>query len=156
LVVAAHLRQWNWNVMAADNSERFHDFVLVTLQGRRMLDEDEERALVADGIARFDLDATLARGTVSSVATAEAVVLAREVSRHMLDILQGLASKKGRVTRAEFRKGVSILRALTRGAVDEKKAKAWLKRVVTDSDIKPGRGGWLFTRRWFRRIRMTA
>lgn len=139
--------------MSDDLRARFRDYVELHLEARKILPEDRERELVGDGISKFALDGTQARGVVKVVANQSDQLLASDVSRHMLNVLHQLAGKSNAVSKKKFERAVVILIAMVKGHISEAEARLWLKRLIQESDLTPGRGGFFRTRRWFRRIR---
>lgn len=139
--------------MSDDGRARFRDFVELHLEARKILPEDRERELIGDGISKFELDGPQARGVVAVVANQSDQLLASDVSRHMLNVLHQLAGKRGVINRKRFNKAVAILIAMVKGHITEAEARLWLKRLIADSDLTPGRSGLFWSRRWFRRIR---
>lgn len=139
--------------MNNDARQRYRDYVVLWLEGRKILFEADERSLIGDGIAKFGLDGDQARGIVAVVGTEECKILERDVSRNMLNVMIGLAGKKGAVSKAKFAQGVEILRGMSKGQVSEAQARVWLKQVVEESALRV-RGAGLFRRTaWFRKIK---
>jgi hypothetical protein len=139
--------------MSDDVRARFRDYVELHMEARKILPEDSERALIGEGISKFELDGPQARGVVKVVASQADQLLASDVSRHMLNVLHQLAGKRARISRRQFQKAVVILIAMVKGHINEAEARVWLKRLIEDSDLTPGRGGLFWSRRWFRKIR---
>jgi hypothetical protein len=142
--------------MSDDARQRYRDYVAVSLEGYRILFEADERGLIGDGIAKFELDGDQARGIVAVVANQECQILERDVSRNMLNVMTGLAGKKGAVSKAKFAQGVAILLGMTKGQVNEARARAWLKQVIEDSALTVRGSGLLRRTRWFRKIKPVA
>jgi hypothetical protein len=140
--------------MSDDVRARFRDYVELHLEARKILPEDSERALIGEGISKFELDGPQARGVVKVVASQADQLLASDVSRHMLNVLHQLAGQRRRISRRQFEKAVVILIAMVKGHIGEAEARVWLKRLIEDSDLTPGRSGLFRSRRWFRKIKL--
>jgi hypothetical protein len=119
----------------------------------RILPEDSERTLIGDGISKFKLDGPQARGVIAVVAGQTGQLLQSDVSRHMLNVLHQLTGKRGAVSKRQFDKSVVILIAMVKGQLSERAARAWMKRLIENADLRVRRGGWFFSRRWFRKIK---
>jgi hypothetical protein len=141
------------HAMSDDVRGRFRDFVELHMEPHRILPEDSERNLISEGISKFGLDGAQARGVVAVVASQAGQLLETDVARHMLNVLRQLTGKRGAVSRRQFDKAVVILIAMVKGQITEPAARVWLKRIIENSDLTVRRGGLLFSRRWFRRIR---
>ena len=139
--------------MSDDVRARFRDYVELHMEARKILPEDSERALIGEGISKFELDGPQARGVVAVVASQSDQLLASDVSRHMLNVLHPLAGRRARINRRQFEKAVVILIAMVKGHIGEAEARLWLKRLIEDSDLTAGRSGLFRSRRWFRKIR---
>ena len=139
--------------MSDDVRARFRDFVELHMEAYKILPEDNERSLIGEGISKFELDGPTARGVVAVVANQSGQLLESDVSRHMLNVLHGLAGKRGAIDKRRFEKGVVILTALVKGQITEPAARAWLKRLIEDSDLKVRGRGLFRSKRWFRRIK---
>ena len=135
---------------------RFRDFVALNIEAHKILPEAEERSLIGDGISKFKLDGGQARGVVAVVAGESDQLLASEISRNMLNVLHQLIGARRAVDKKRFDQGVTILKALVKGHIGDDAARAWLKRLVEQNDLKV-RGSGLFRRkRWFRKIKAAA
>jgi hypothetical protein len=139
--------------MSDDVRARFRDYVELHMEARKILPEESERELIGEGISKFELDGPQARGVVAVVARQSDQLLASDVSRHMLNVLHQFAGKRARIYKKQFEKAVAILIAMVKGHISEAEARLWLKRLIQDSDLTPGRSGLFWNRRWFRRIR---
>ena len=139
--------------MSEETRRRYRDYAGLRLEAHQILLEIEERDLIGDGIAKFDLDGDVARGIVSVIANENCQILGRDVSRNMLNIMTGLAGSKRAVSKAKFEQGVAILIGLTKGHIGEDRAKAWLKQIIQGSELKIRGSGLLRRRRWFNKIK---
>jgi hypothetical protein len=133
--------------MSDDPRARFRDFVELHMEPHKILPEDHERTLVGEGISRFNLDGEHARGVVAVAANRSGQMLASDASRSIRNVLRGTVSKR------QFDKAVVILTAMVKGQITEAEARAWVKRVIEHSDLKPRGRGLFRSKRWFRRIK---
>jgi hypothetical protein len=139
--------------MSDDVRARFRDFVELHMEPHAILPEESERTLISEGISRFKLDGTQARGVVSVAATQSGQLLESDVSRNMLNVLRQLAGKRGAIDKRRFDKAVVVLTALVKGQIAEPDARLWVKRIVEGCDLTV-RGRWLIrSKRWFRKIK---
>lgn len=139
--------------MSDDVRGRFRDFVELHMEPHKILPEDNERTLISEGISKFELDGPQARGVVAVVASQSGQMLESDVSRHMMNVLRQLTGKSGKVSKRQFNKAVLILMAMVQGQISEPAARAWMKRLIENSDLTVRRHGLFFSRRWFRRIK---
>jgi hypothetical protein len=142
--------------MSDNVRQRYRDFVALNLEPHQILFESQERSLIGDGIAKFELDGEQARGIVAVVSSPGCQILERDVSRNMMNIMQEIAGKKAAVSKAKFEQGVAILQGLTKGQVNEARARAWLKQLIEGSNLKVRGSGLLRRKRWFRKIKPVA
>ena len=142
--------------MDNEAEDRYRDFVALRLEAEKVLTLASERDLIGDGITKFHLNADRARGILAVAASQTCQVIERDVSRAALNVMRGLAGKRGAIDRKRFDLGAKVLKGLADGQIDDARARAWLKRIIEDSDLTV-RGSGLFRRkRWFRKIRMVA
>jgi hypothetical protein len=135
--------------------DRFRDFVVLHMASGRLLSAAQERELIGDGIARFELAGEVARGVVATAADGAGRIREDDVSRSMLAVLRALGGRRGRIDKRRFLLGVTLLRAMTDGQVGDAEARIWLKRLVEQQGLRV-RGSFLLRRkRWFRKIRAT-
>lgn len=139
--------------MGNDVEDRYRDFVVLRLEAEKVLTADSERELIGDGITKFQLNSSQARGILAVAASETCQVIERDVARSALNVLRELAGKRGAIDRKRFDQGVKVLKGLADGQISEAYARSWLKRIIEDSDLTV-RGSGLFRRkRWFRKIR---
>ncbi len=139
--------------MGNDVEDRYRDFVVLRLEAEKVLTAGSERELIGDGITKFQLNASQARGILAVAASKTCQVIERDVARSALNVLRELAGKRGAIDRKRFDQGVKVLKGLADGQISEAYARSWLKRIIEDSDLTV-RGSGLFRRkRWFRKIR---
>ena len=139
--------------MSDDPRARFRDYVELHMEPHRILPEENERALVSEGISRFNLDGTQARGVVAMAATRSGQLLASDASRSIGNVLHQLAGRRSAIGKRQFDKAVVILTALVKGRITEPEARVWLKRVVEGSDLRVRGRGLFRSKRWFRKIK---
>lgn len=136
--------------------QRFRDFVVLALTPGKLLTEAQERGLIGDGIARFELSGETARGIVAAAADGAGQIRERDVSRSMLAVLRELGGRRGRIDKRRFARGVALLRTLTAGQVSEADARIWVKRLVEQQGLRVRGSFFLRRKRWFRKIRTTS
>jgi len=139
--------------MSNDAMARFRDYVELNMEPHKILPEDNERGLISDGISRFELDGPQARGVVAVAASHSGQMLESEVSRHMRNVIHQFAGRRHSISKRKFEKAVKILIAMVDGQITEPAARAWLKRLIENSDVKVRGRGLFRRRRWFRKIK---
>jgi|SRR5579871_2349831 len=139
--------------MSDEARARFRDFALLKMEAYKILPEDDERDLIGSGITSFELDGEQARGVVAMVAGQCDQILESDVSRHMMNVLHAIGGKRHSIGKKQFDQAVAILKGLVKGQITDPQARAWVKRLVEESDLKV-RGRGIFRRkRWFRKIK---
>ena len=71
-----------------DPIERFAGYVGLAALDRPFISKSEERSLLADGIAKFNLTAEQARGILLSVAQTGGIPVERDVDARILSVLE--------------------------------------------------------------------
>jgi hypothetical protein len=130
---------------------RFGELVKLNMQGRRFLDQEQERRLLEDGVTRHGMSVDEASSTVRVAAEENQVTLERELARSVRELLRTLADRHDRISREDFKKVVAFYKA--RAGISEAEAERRVKRKMEELDLtaKPS-GRVLRTRRWYRQI----
>ena len=135
------------------DTARFGELVRLHTQGRRFLDREEERRLLEEGVARYNLRLEEARGMVRAAAAEEDMSLEHEVNASAAQLLKTLADRRSRITRRDFEKAVAFYRARAGRNVTPVDAQRRVKRLMEETELKPARSGRILrTRRWYRQI----
>ncbi len=132
--------------------ERFTGYVRLAALDKAFISKAQERALLADGIARFGLTAEDARGVLLTVAQSDDLRVERDIDARILPVLQKFGGRKRKISRRRFKEAAEIYQAMAGGVLSEDEARARVKRVMQAHDFRPKRGGLTMSRRWYRRI----
>jgi hypothetical protein len=131
---------------------RFAEYVKLQAVDRGFLSRDEEKVLLQDGIARFNVDYDEARWILTGVAAEEQVALERELDRTIAVVLARFAATKDKITKDEFDDAVQIYKKLSKDGLSENDIKKKMKTIVSDNKWRPARKGMMRSKRWYRRI----
>jgi len=117
---------------------------------------DEERRLLQDGMARYNLSLEEARGVLLSTVNDQGFSLQRATEAEIRDLVlvQSARSRGKRLSRAEFEQAVDMYRAKTKGRVPTDEARQRVKAIMEENDVRPKRAGWVIrSRRWYNSIK---
>jgi hypothetical protein len=131
---------------------RFAEYVKLQAGDRGFLSRDEEKVLLQDGIARFNVNYDEARWILTGVAAEEQVALERELDRTIATVLARFAETNDKISKDEFEDAVHIYKSLSRNTLSEAAIKKKMKTIVADNKWRPARNGMLRSRRWYRKI----
>jgi DNA-binding transcriptional MerR regulator len=132
-------------------AERYVDQVRLSLSGRRYLTEQQERALLLEGL---DIGLTLEEAREILAATATNRGAAREITLdHDMELTIGaVAGDKGWISRTSFDRAAHLFQQLSGGAISAAEARGRVKGVMLRRGCKV-RGEIIFgTPHWFRDI----
>jgi hypothetical protein len=131
---------------------RFAEYVKLQAGDRGFLSRDDEKVLLQDGIARFNVDYDEARWILTGVAAEEQVALERELDRTIAVVLARFADTNNKITKDEFDDAVQIYKTLSKDGLAESAIKKKMKTIVSDNKWRPARKGMIRSKRWYRRI----
>jgi hypothetical protein len=131
---------------------RFAEYIKVQAGDRGFLSRNEEKVLLQDGIARFNVDYDEARWILTGVAAEEQVALERELDRTIAVVLARFADTNDKITKGEFDDAVQIYKKLSKDGLSENDIKKKMKTIVSDNKWHPARKGMMRSKRWYRRI----
>ena len=131
---------------------RFAEYVKLEAGDRGFLSRSEEKMLLQDGIARFNVDYDEARWILTGVAAEEQVALERELDRTIAVVLARFADTNDKITKDEFDDAVQIYKRLSKDGLSENDIKKKVKIIVSDNKWRPARRGVMRSKRWYRRI----
>jgi hypothetical protein len=133
---------------------RFAEYIKLEAGDRGFLRRNDEKVLLQDGIARFNVDYDEARWILTGIAAEAEVALERDLDRTIGAVLQRFAETNDKVTKAEFEDAVKIYKQLSKDTLPEDEIKKKLKKIVADRNWRPARNGLLRTKRWYRKIKI--
>jgi hypothetical protein len=132
---------------------RFAELVKLQLQGRKFLDQEQERRLLEEGLTRYGLTLDQASGVLRNAAQEHAIALEGELGASSRELLRTLADRRQRVARDDFDRAVAFYRARAGGGVTPADAQKRVKRLMEELDLRPKAAGRVIrTRRWYRAI----
>jgi hypothetical protein len=131
---------------------RFAEYVKLQAGDQGFLSRNDEKVLLQDGIARFNIDYDEARWILTGVAAEEQVALERELDRTIAAVLARFADTTDKITKDEFDDAVQIYKTLSKDGLSESAIKKKMKTIVSDNKWRPARNGMLRSKRWYRRI----
>jgi hypothetical protein len=131
---------------------RFAEYVKLQAADRGFLSRNEEKVLLQDGIARFNVDYDEARWILTGVAAEEQVALERELDRTIAVVLARFAASNDKITKEEFDDAVQIYKTLSKDGLSENDVKKKMKAIVSDNKWRPARNGMMRSKRWYRKI----
>ncbi|MBR0649436.1 hypothetical protein GXW78_07160 [Roseomonas terrae] len=141
------------SMMDGTDAGRFGELVRLHTQGRRFLNQEEERRLLEEGVTRYRLRLEEARGIVRAAAAEADMSLEHEVNASAAQLLKTLADRRQRIARKDFDKAVAFYRARSGRNLTPADAQRRVKRLMEEAELKPARSGRILrTRRWYRQI----
>jgi hypothetical protein len=135
--------------------ERFKGFVELSGLDRPYISKAQERHLLEQGMAQFELDLDEARGVLLDVTHTLDIQLERDIDRRMLQILERDGGPSKKISRREFAAATELYKTLAGGALTDEEAALLVKRLMETNQFGPKRGGLTFSRRWYRAINET-
>lgn len=139
-----------------DGRRRFADMVRIEAMNGGFIRADEERRLLQDGMARYNLSLEEARGVLLSTVNDQGFALQRTTEAEIRDLImvQSARNRGRRISKAEFEQAVEMYRAKTRGRVPVDEARLRVKAIMEENDVRPKRAGWVIrSRRWYNSIK---
>jgi hypothetical protein len=131
---------------------RFAEYVKLQAADRGFVSRNEEKELLQDGIARFNVDYDEARWILTGVVAEEQVALERELDRTIAVVLARFAGTNDKITKEEFDDAVQIYKTLSKDGLSENDIKKKMKAIVSDNKWRPARNGMMRSKRWYRKI----
>lgn len=131
---------------------RFAEYVKLQAGDRSFLSRRDEKTLLEDGIARFNVNYDEARWMLTGIAVEEEMALERELDRTIAVVLGRFAETNDKISKDEFDDAVQIYNQLSKNTLPENEVKKKLKAIVADKKWRPKRKGLMRSRRWYRRI----
>jgi len=135
--------------------ERFKGFVELSGLDRPYISKAQERQLLEQGMAQFELDLTEARGVLLDVSHTLDIQLERDIDRRVLQILERDGGPRKTISRGEFAAAAELYKTLAGGALSDEEARLLVKRLMEANQFHPKRGGLTWSRHWYRAISET-
>ena len=135
--------------------ERFKGFVEVSGLDRPYISKAQERHLLEQGMAQFELDLDEARGVLLDVTHSLDIQLERDIDRRILQILERDGGSSKKISRREFAAAAALYKTLSGGILDDEETRLLVKQLMEGNQFRAGRGGLTFSRRWYKAIGAT-
>jgi len=141
-----------------DGRRRFADMVRIEAMNGGFIRADDERRLLQDGMARYNLSLEEARGVLLATVNDQGFSLQRSTESEIRDLLlvQSARNRGRALSKTEFDQAVDMYRAKTKGRVSMDEARLRVKAIMEENDVRPKRAGWVIrSRRWYNSIKST-
>lgn len=141
-----------------DGRRRFADMVRIEAMNGGFIRADDERRLLQEGMARYNLSLEEARGVLLSTVNDQGFALQRTTEAEIRDLIlvQSARNRGKRLSKSEFEQAVEMYRAKAKGRVPMDEARARVKAIMEENDVRPKRAGWVIrSRRWYNSIKAT-
>jgi hypothetical protein len=135
--------------------DRFKGFVEVSGLDRPYISKAQERHLLEQGMAQFELDLNEARGVLLDVTHTLDIQLERDIDRRILQILERDGGSRKKISRSEFAAAAELYNTLAGGVLSKEEAKLLVKQLMEANQFRAKRGGLTFSRRWYKTISET-
>jgi hypothetical protein len=132
--------------------ERFKGFVQVSVLDRPYVSKPQERQLLEQGMAQFELDLDEARGILLDAVHSRHIELERDIDRRVLQILERDGGSVKKISRREFAAAAELYITFSRGMLSKEEARLLVKQLMDTNQYRARRGGLTFSRRWYKGI----
>src|SRR5258708_9355625 len=152
--MATHVSDWVETTMAKSEMarERFKGLVELSGLDRSYISKPQERHLLEQGMAQFELDLDEARGVLFDVTHTLDIQLERDIDRRILQILERDGGSGKKISRREFAAAAELYKTLAGGVLSDEETKLLVKQLMEANQFRAKRGGLTFSRRWFKTI----
>lgn len=137
---------------AGEASYRFAEVVKLNGLGTRVIDRNQERRLLEEGIGRFGLTLDEARDTLRTVAEDNNYMFESQIAQRTQQILARDAGKKGRITKRQFNHAAEMLRDFSDGTVNAADARRRVNRIMVENGWRPVPAGLFRTKTWYKQV----
>jgi hypothetical protein len=135
--------------------ERFKGFVEVSVLDRPYVSKPQERHLLEQGMAQFELDVDEARGVLFDVVHSLHIQLERDIDRRVLQILERDGGSRKKISRREFSTAAALYVTFSGEVLSDEEARLLVKQLMEANQFRAKRGGLTFTRHWYKAVSET-
>lgn len=132
--------------------ERFKGFVQVSVLDRPYVSKVQERQLLEQGMAQFELDLDESRGILLDAVHSRHIELERDIDRRVLQILTRDGGPGKKISRREFAEAAGFYVTFSRGMLSMEEARLLVKQLMEANQFRARRGGFTLSRRWYKSI----
>jgi hypothetical protein len=134
--------------------QRFAEFVKIQALENNVIRREEEKSILRDGTARFELPLDEARGVMLVTVRDNGYALQSDVEAQIGDLLTMYSDgQKGKLSNKQFQQAVEMYRIKTMSGLTRTEMQERVKAVMDQNGIKPKRAGWILrSRKWYNRI----
>ena len=131
---------------------KYAEFVRIHAIEGKVINRDDEKKILEEGLTHFGLEFQDAQGTLLSVASERDIALISRVESH-IDTNLGQKVKRGKISKQDFDDIVAVYGKLTNDSIPETEIRKRVKEMLLNRGWTGKRRRWLFnSKRWFKRI----
>ena len=131
---------------------KYADFVRIHATEDKVINRDDEKKILEEGLKHFGLEFQDAQGTLLSVASERDIALISRVER-LIDTNLEQKLKRGKISKQDFDDIVAVYGKLTNDSISKTKIRKRVKEMMVNHGWTGKRRRWLFnSKRWFNRI----
>src|SRR5258708_30766245 len=144
--MATHVSDWVETTMAKSEMARERFKGLVELSGidRPYISKAQERHLLEQGMAQFELDLDEARGVLLDVTHTLDIQLERDIDRRILQILERDGGQRKTISRREFAAAAQLYKTLSGVVLNEEETKLLVRQRMEGNQFPARRGSLTF------------
>jgi hypothetical protein len=131
----------------------FADFVKARTIDVQFVTRNDESEILKEGLTHFNIEFDDARSLLLGKLVGEDVTLERELDGRVNTLLERIAEKR-KITKRTFNETTDIYRRWTRNNMSQDDVKKKLKSIIDGNDWKVSRNGLLFSKRWYKKIKV--
>ena len=131
---------------------KYSDFVRIHATEGKVINRDDEKKILKEGLKHFGLEFQDAQGILLSVASERDIALISRVEHH-IDTNLAQKVKRGKISKQDFDDIVAVYGKLTNDSISKAEIHKRVKEMMLNHGWTGKRRRWMFnSRRWFNRI----
>ena len=131
---------------------KYADFVRIHATEGKVINRDDEKKILEEGLTHFGLEFQDAQGALLSVASERDIAIISRVER-IIDTNLAQQVKRGKISKQDFDDIVAVYGKLTNESTAKTEIRKRVKQMMLNRGWTGKRRRWLFnSRRWFNRI----